>query len=704
MLMLSACTSAEVFAPSPGSTSDAGWLSLDAGVIDVKLTVDRTRVAPARPLLAKGHAFGGTVWTPFLSAAPLESHLVGPHRLGALRFSLQRLTENANVSQADFSAGLEQALEAMPELGLIERYEKQGGSVIFNFMATPSWLQDTTISPPAICRQGPNSEQLQWRPPRDLDLYATQVVAPIVAFFTKRFGPGQRYEVWNEPTTCTWYGTTEQYNALYAAVVKGARMADPSARIGGPSHSESVLSGRTINDPSTVTTPFVRRFIEASAHAGLPIDFVTLHSFNVNPASNFHFHEDQLATVRSWLTEFGYPGETTEIINDEWNYSVYEDTSVDNVNSTFVGAAFVGSTMLAFDEAGYDDQASQSYQDHENAFAIISPMFASLRGLPRAGYQVLDLLSRLGPTRVTSHSDNPWVRVVATDGPTSMTVVAAAFTPHQEMSLTTAVSQLAGADPSITTRLGPVAAQLRAYYEGFSATIPASVSVLLSDPQRATLSASKTLFDQERARRENWGVGPMRIDPLQAPGRTLTWRLEVTGLTAPPTRVLRSTINSKHALTQAQLVDAYKRLSTSSVPIACAAGTQVKTTLGASPVCTALDAYCASNGALSSSLGKVADCTLLEMFVVEFANTATMVNTQRLLTRAQASSTITSAFADGFAAALTRYQPLYDAEYQQPELARFVEDVTSQTRFDGGVLTLDSPAEPFDVSAFEIEK
>ncbi len=693
-----------------GSRPDAGLVS-DAGAsdarVDVNLSVDLSTQVDAGALLANGRTVSGTVWFPLSPAPSIETQLYARPRLGALRFSLQRLFETPGVSKAAFVAGLPHALESMTELDFLKRYQQHGGEILFNFMAMPAWLGDSTVNPPALCGGGPNSAQLQWRPPSDFDAYANEVVAPVAAFITKRFGPGQRYELWNEPTSCTWYGTTEQFNALYAALVKGVRQADPTALIGGPSHSESVLSVGTINDPASGKTPFVKRFIEAAASAKLPLDFITLHSYNVNPAQNLGFHEAQLATVRGWLAEFGYSAKTTELINDEWNYSVYEDPSFENVNGSFVGAAYSAASMLAFDQAGYDNQATQAFQDSDGqngVFAITTNTFASLRAIPRSGLHAFELLGKLDGVRVKSHADNPWVRIAASTGANSTTtIVAALFTPHADLSLDTAVASLLVADPAVATVLAPVAAGLKSYLTGTSTTVPSAISVLLTPSQLAALIASKAVFDHERDLRRAWQVGEGRTDPLTSPGRALTWRLTVTGLKAAPSHVRRARIDSHHALTHDQLLDVHRGLTTASVPLACDAMQTVKTTLGAQPVCTALDAFCASSGKTTTGLGQVADCTLLEVFVVELASSASMQSTQQLLDAAHASSTIQQAFQSGFATAFARYLPLYQAALQSPEVAQFTEDVTGSATFEGHTLTLEVPAEPFSVSAFELE-
>ncbi len=689
-----------------GGQSDAGPALTSDGGLDVELHITTNHFVDAGTLLAQGHVFSGTVWFPLTSARAVAPHVFEKgHGLGALRYSLQRFYDAPNVSEAQFTATLEAALAANPDLPFLEQYLGHGGRVLFNFMATPAFLQDGSTPAPAVCGSGPNAGQKQWRPPSDFDAYAKKVVAPTVAFFTKRFGPGQWYEVWNEPTTCTWWGTTEQFSALYAATVKGVRLADPTARIGGPSHSETVWSIGTEGDPPGVSTPFVKAILDAAGRASLPFDFVTLHAYNVNPSANFPFHESELATLRGWLAAAGYPA-STPVINDEWNYSVYEDLSADNVNTSFVAAAHAGATMLAYDAAGYDDQATQTFQDlGEAPFTVVGHAFGSARGLPRASYRVFEWLSWLRGPRVEAQSSSPWVRVAATDTPQRLEVFAAGFTPHEQLSFLTALANFVNDFPGAKTSLEPVQTELFAYLAGPSgASMPSSVAAKLTDPEKQGLLAAKALFDHERAVRTDWGVGPGRTDPVHAPGRPLQWVFVIDGLAASPAKVVRRTISSRHALRQEGLANLYSELTVASVPLACAGAHHLQATLGSTATCQALTAYCDSSGHETSGLGQTPDCTVFESFAVEFATYARMTHTQALLTSGQASPEIQRAFAAEFDAAFAQYQPLYDALYERAETRGLEEDVTEQSSFDGGVLRVPAPAEPFSVVELEISK
>lgn len=687
------CTSASVVQAPDGGSSDA----------DVHLAVDVTQARTSGRILSAGRNFSGAIWFPLESQPAIAAHLLAPaHKLGAIRYSLQRLVNKLGVNRADFAAGLPAALQAMPELDMLASYQQGGGEVLFNFMGTPSWLGNPAIPPPSGC----DASQVYWRPPVDLDVYAKEVVAPIARFLTKRFGPGQHYEFWNEPTSCTWWGTTAQLLDLYAAMVSGIRMADPTAVIGGPSHAIEVEFAGTMADTDHDPTPLVKRFLQfAATYPGgrLPVDFVSLHSYQVSPASNAHYHEDQVATVRRWLGESGYPV-TTRVINTEWFYEPYVDLAKINVDNSHVGVAYVGSTMLAFDQASYDNQSMQTLQDlGDPGLEVCSPVFAGIRGVPRSGYFVLELLSQLSGKQVSAASDNPWVRVAAFDGPGYTNVFAASFTPTEEMSLSAAVSYLRTADPALVGLLTPVAAQLKAYLRGSDLVVPAAVSVVLSSEQRNIVAAAKAQFDHERAMRKAWGVGPLRDDALALPAKQLDWRLELNGISATPSRVLHTRIDSQHVVDQAKVISIYKELFTSSVPLACTAKDQVLADIGAKPPCPALDAFCQTGGTSTTGLGVDAACTLLETFVVEISTTATMTHTQTLLEQNSAPAPLQQAFRTRFASAFSQYRVAYDKLYERADVKPFEEDISSLVRVENHALVLHVPAEPFSIHLFRIE-
>ena len=705
LLAVTAC-SGVILAAACSTSSDTPVP--DAGplpAVDVSFDIDVGKHPGGGALLAKGHIFGGTVWLPLESSTPLTSHLVeAGHGLAAMRYSLQRFFESpADLTQVQFQTGLASAFASNPDLPLLDAFVKRGGRILFNFYATPAWLQDKATPIPSVCSNGPDAPAAR-RPPTDVDLWATQVVVPMVTLVKARFGAGQSFELWNEPTSCSWLGTTDKFNALYAAMVKAVKQVDPTARVGGPSHSETVLAIGTVADPPGGTTPFVKRFIDDASAAKLPLDFITLHSYNVNPATNFGFHEREIATVRTWLSAAGYT--KVDVINDEWNYSVYEDLSADNVNTVALTGAFTGATLLAFDAAGYDDQSSQSLVDvGDPPYQVVSPLFASVRALPRASYRVSEWLSKLGGPRVSATSSSPWVRVAATDAGAAVEVFAAAFTPHEQMSLTTAGSQIVSAFPDLAATLAPVQAALVAWLAGpAGAPVPDALAALVDAPRKDALVKAKELFDHERQVRTDWGVGPGRTDPVKSPGRALSWRFDVAGLAGRPAKVVRRTLTSKQGLTQAKTIALYKELVLASVPIACQSVQALKTTLGSSATCAGLATWCQSVGADSSGLGKDANCSAFETFAVEFALYASDTKTMKLLAGANAPANVVTAFATQFAAATAQYQPLYDAMYQRPETMALEEDVTTATSFTGGVLHVPAPAEPFAVVMVSITK
>jgi len=675
------------------------------GNVEVHLTVDVAQPGPVGGLVAAGRIFNGSIWNPLDAAPMFEPHvLAAGHRLGGTRFSLQRLMNGPALDRAAFTAQLPAALAAIPELAMLGRYQQHGSEIIFNFMGVPTWLGNPAVPAPTGC----DPVQVYWRPPNNAATYATEVVAPIAAYLTQRFGPGQHYEVGNEPTSCTWWGTTAQYLDYYAATVHGILSVDPTAVIGGPEHATDVGYAGTLADTDHDPTPFLRRFLAyaASYPSGrLPVDFVTLHSYGVNPASNAHYHADQLAIVRGWLGELGYPS-STRLLNTEWFYQAYVPVSAeDNVNTSHVGAGYIGVSMLAFDEAGYDNLCSQNYQDEGDGTGldVVSPMFAAIRGVPRSGYFIFDMMSQLTGTRLSASSDHPWVRTAAFDAAGTTNVFVASFVPTEDMSRLAVAASILRADPSLVTVLGPFAGQVEAYLTGAAADLAPEVAAALTEAQRGILADGRALFAQERANRAAWAVGPRTEDAQVRPGKPLTWQLEVAGRSSLPSRVIDARIDSQHVVDAAKVKALYEELFAAALPIACSSEQAIRTDLGVTHGCPAIDAFCASGGTSTAGLDVDPECKIFETYVVEISTRATFTHTQQLLDQGNASSTIQQAFHDRSASALASYRVVYDQLYTRADVRPFETDVTDQVRVDHGRLIVALPGEPFSVHLVRIE-
>ena len=109
-------------------------------------------------------------------------------------------------------------------------------------------------------------------PPRDMDLWR-DLVEGLVRHLVARYGrdevAGWPFEVWNEPNLqLFWTGTQADYFALYDASVAGVKAVDPAFLVGGP---------------ATSAVGWVEDLLAHCAATGVPVDFITTHTYGVAP-------------------------------------------------------------------------------------------------------------------------------------------------------------------------------------------------------------------------------------------------------------------------------------------------------------------------------------------------------------------------------------------------------------------------------------
>jgi hypothetical protein len=525
--------------PDAADRADAGS---PAWTVEIDVAPDAA--AGDRRLITGGQIFSGAVWFPldrWAEAELLEPHIVTPgHRLGALRYSLQELSMAPGQMESDLAG----KLASFPDAGFLRRYRDAGGEVILNIDRMPQWLADEA-GPTGICGADHTS-----RPPTDYARWRTAVVEPIVAYFAREVGPGLRYSLWNEPGACTWLGTTDEFLELYAATAAGILAVDPTAEVGAP-ELERIGTTRTINDPAGVEEPFLLRLIRFAGERSLPLDFLTYHSYDNDPTRRGTLIDAGIVgLLRGWLDASGFSGASTEIMNTEWHYRVYEDKYTNNTNTSHVAAAYVGSAMVAFHAAGLDNHATQAWLDYGSnpgPTNVISPTMNEV-GLPRASYNVFEMLNLLtGEERATS-SEDPWAQHVAFVDGDETRIFIAHFVPTDAMSVESAGAALYRADPVLVAKLATDSALARAFADYVSAPagspLPAALEAGLSAAEQETLRGVKRSIDEDRARRELLGVGPLPDDAMGGPFRPLAMRVLVEGIAELPTRVLHAHIDS----------------------------------------------------------------------------------------------------------------------------------------------------------------
>ena len=120
-----------------------------------------------------------------------------------------------------------------------------------------------------------------WRfPPKDYDKWA-ELVYQWVLHSVQRYGKKEveswYWELWNEPDSPYWGGTTEEYLKLYDYTANSVKRALASARIGGPH-----VTGPNGNRGNKFLQEFLKHCISGknfvTGKTGAPLDFIAFHA------------------------------------------------------------------------------------------------------------------------------------------------------------------------------------------------------------------------------------------------------------------------------------------------------------------------------------------------------------------------------------------------------------------------------------------
>ena len=119
------------------------------------------------------------------------------------------------------------------------------------------------------------------QPPKDYRKWA-ELVYQWVRHSVERYGSAEvqswYWELWNEPDSRYWAGTTAEYCKLYDYTADAVKRALPSARVGGPHVTGPTEGGNSVK--------FLRAFLEhcisetnaVTGEKGTPIDFIAFHA------------------------------------------------------------------------------------------------------------------------------------------------------------------------------------------------------------------------------------------------------------------------------------------------------------------------------------------------------------------------------------------------------------------------------------------
>ena len=197
-------------------------------------------------------------------------------------------------------------------------------------------------------------------PPKDFKKWA-KICEHVIMHYNEGWANGfhydiQYWEIWNEAdldhaldqwetNPFMWAGPIEEFHKLYAITSKHLKKCFPDLKIGGPSYCR-ILRDKT----------FFPQFFEYMHANNVPIDFVTWHKYDVDPAD----YVKEAYILRDWMKQYGY--EDAELFLTEWNYWQLKNPGAESSNEYFnfetrqniKGAAFVGAIMCAMQDAPVD--------------------------------------------------------------------------------------------------------------------------------------------------------------------------------------------------------------------------------------------------------------------------------------------------------------------------------------------------------------
>lgn len=343
------------------------------------------RVMPARQLGDLPRTYRPSVMMAWADAEAVNAFLSLPGPLGTVRVTLEPLLTEAS-SLADFKARL------VRDAGKLKRVAERGADIVVTVARMPRWLAARSSDAPA----GPYGFSVrEASPPRD---YAglEELGFAIVSILNRDFGYAPWYEFWNEPESASfWSGSSGELFRAYEAFARGARRADPSAKVGGL--AVGGWNDRRAGEPAG--QPLLRAFIERAAR-GAPLDFVSWHNFASHPEGGWA----GAVTVREWLRAAGLSPQTPQFVT-EWNRWKTFPEWFDPARDTAEGAAFILAAMKPIESAGLrghtlaalqDFNATVSGEAFRGDFGLVtrSPM------IRKASFCAMQMLARLGPRRV----------------------------------------------------------------------------------------------------------------------------------------------------------------------------------------------------------------------------------------------------------------------------------------------------------------
>jgi len=253
-----------------------------------------------------------------------------------------------------------------------------------------------------------------WRgnttPPKDYVKWE-DLIRNLVIHFTERYGSEEvktwYFEVWNEPNLSGfWSGTQQEYFRLYKYSVQGIKSVNMEYRVGGP---------------ATAGAAWVPEMISYCVTNGLPLDFISTHSYGVKQGYLDEFGSSgTILDKNHWSVSGDVLNSHNQILNSpkphlelhytEWSSSY---TPADPIHDSYHQAAYVLEKTKQVGNAAN----SMSYWVFTDIFEEAGPRFTpfhggfgllNYQGIKKPAFYAFAFLNELGETELLNADSSSW--------------------------------------------------------------------------------------------------------------------------------------------------------------------------------------------------------------------------------------------------------------------------------------------------------
>jgi xylan 1,4-beta-xylosidase len=302
--------------------------------------------------------------------------------------------------------------------------EDKNGKPVYNFMYIDvlfDFLHSIGMKPfvelgfmPSWLASG-NKTIFWWRgnvtPPKDYEKWGA-LIEHLARHFTERYGADEvktwYFEVWNEPNLDGfWAGTKEEYFKLYTYSARAIKSVDPGYRVGGP---------------ATAGAAWEPEMIEYCHKNGVPIDFISTHSYGVKQGYLDEFGNSGTVLDKNPMSVSGDVLESRKEIGQsvipglelhytEWSSSY---TPADPLHDSYHEAAYVLQKLKQVGGAAN----SMSYWVFTDIFEESGPRFTpfhggfgllTIQGINKPVFYSYEFLNRLGGIELMNKDPSSWI-------------------------------------------------------------------------------------------------------------------------------------------------------------------------------------------------------------------------------------------------------------------------------------------------------